>query len=123
MRQAVLTFLLGRAGVFENADAETRYVNQLRMGGALFEHLQSKRCGAAQTTMIPLLVPVASCSGSSPHHLPCHSAVEQLQKGSRSSSCNACLPCDRLHPDTARAVSARFSIPSLKPDQEEVILR
>lgn len=43
--QAVLTFLLGRAGVFADDDAQTLYTNQLRTGAAQFDNLQSKRCG------------------------------------------------------------------------------
>jgi len=45
----VLEFLLGRAGVFAGAEAEHRYVNQLREGGGAFDHLQSRRCPACRT--------------------------------------------------------------------------
>lgn len=42
-REAVLEFLLGRAGHFADKDAEHRYVNQLRASGDAFDHLQAKR--------------------------------------------------------------------------------
>ncbi len=44
----MLEFLLGRAGVFAGAEAEHRYVNQLREGGGAFDHLQSRRCPACR---------------------------------------------------------------------------
>lgn len=52
--QAVLTFLLARAGVFAGDDAHTLFTNQLRTGAAQFDNLQSKRC-----VISPHLVPVS----------------------------------------------------------------
>ncbi len=42
--QAVLTFLLARAGVFAGDGAHTLFTNQLRTGAAQFDNLQSKKC-------------------------------------------------------------------------------
>ena len=42
-REAVLAFLLARAGAFADEAASTLYVNQLRAGGTAFENLQSRR--------------------------------------------------------------------------------
>lgn len=41
--QAVVTFLLGRVGVFADEEAETLFTNQLRTGGLQFNNLRSKR--------------------------------------------------------------------------------
>lgn len=47
-KESVLSFLLARAGSFDDEESVHRYANQLRLGAAAYEHLASLRCGSVE---------------------------------------------------------------------------
>lgn len=58
--QAVVSFLLGRAGVFADKAAETLFTNQLRTGGLQFDNLRTKRWGLHSELPCFQCLPVAN---------------------------------------------------------------